>query len=140
MIAGALVAVLGLGLTACSKEVSANNLEAGDCVEDEATLTSSEADAIDCDEDHVFEVMGKFDVDDGDFPGADELSAQGEDRCKGDIFEDYIGVPYVESEFEASSITPTEETWNEADDRTIICVAFAADQSPRTGSLENAGT
>jgi len=137
MIAGAL-GLLALGLTACSKEVAANDLEVGDCVEDEDTLNSADVEAIDCDEDHVFELIGKFDVDDGDYPGASELSAQGQERCTGDIFTEYVGVPYAESaEVYASSVPPSEETWNEADDRTILCVAHTQDLSPTTGSVEN---
>ena len=108
-IAGALI-VLGLGLTACSKEVAANDLEVGDCVEDQDTLNSTDVEAIDCDEDHVFELIGKFDVDeDGDYPGETELTSQGDERCTGDIFEEYVGVPYAESaEVYASAVPPSE--------------------------------
>jgi Septum formation len=138
-IAGAVV-VLGLGLTACSKEVAANDLEVGDCIVDEDTLNSTDVEGIDCEEDHVFELIGKFDVDDGDFPGDDELSTQGQERCTGDIFEEYVGVPYVESaEVYATPVPPSEETWNEADDRTILCVAHTQDLASTTGSVENSG-
>lgn len=132
--------VLGLGLTACSKEVAANDLEVGDCVEDAATLNSADVESVNCDESHEFELIGKFDVDGDDYPGDSELQATGAERCQGDIFEEYVGVPYAESaEVYASAVTPSEETWNEADDRTILCVAHTQDQSSTTGSVENSG-
>mgnify|MGYP001214348278 CR=1 FL=1 len=137
MIVVALV-MLGIGLSACSKEVAANDLEVGDCVEDEATLNSADVEAISCDDSHVFELIGRFDVEDGDFPGQEELSSEGNERCTGDIFEEYVGVPYAESaEVFASPVVPTEETWNEADDRTVLCFAHTQDLSATTGSVEN---
>jgi Septum formation len=139
-IAGASI-VLGLALTACSKEVAANDLEVGDCVEDEETLNSADVEAIDCGDDHVFELIGKFDVDDGDYPGATELTAEGDERCQGEIFEDYVGVPYEESaEVYVSPVPPSEETWNDADDRTILCFAHTLDLASTTGSVEGSGS
>ena len=87
----------------------ANDLEVGDCVEDQDTLNSADVKSIDCGEDHVFELIGKFDVDeDGDYPGETELTSQGDERCQGDIFEEYVGVPYPESaEVYANSIPPS---------------------------------
>jgi hypothetical protein len=131
--------VVGLGLTACSDaEVTANDLEAGDCVEDQDTLNSTEVDSIDCDESHAFEVIGKFDVDDADeYPGADELSAQGDERCQGDIYSEYTGEDFDPAgEYLATSVYPSQETWDEADDRTIICLALPADGSSTTGSIK----
>ncbi len=130
--------VLGLGLTACSKEVAANNLEVGDCVEDETALTSAEVEAVDCGDEHAFELIGKFDVDDADsYPGAAELEEQGATECQGDIFEEYIGSPFnPDGEVLVDAYYPSEETWDEADDRTILCFGFLSDGSTSTESLE----
>src|SRR5688572_27045194 len=138
LILGSALAVLGLGLTACSKDVAANDLEVGDCVKDEETLNSADVESIDCEEEHVFELIGKFDVDDADeYPGADELTEEGTSRCQDDIFEEYVGVPYEESaEVYASAVPPSEETWNDADDRTILCFAHTQDLAETTGSVE----
>jgi hypothetical protein len=132
------VVVLGLGLTACSKDVAANDLEVGDCVKDEETLNSADVESSDCEEDHVFELIGKFDVDDEDeYPGEAALTEEGTTRCQGDIFEEYVGVPYAESaEVYASAVPPSEETWNDADDRTILCFAHTQDLAETTGSVE----
>ena len=113
--------LLGLGLTACSQEVAGNDLEVGDCTGSE--IESTEIDAVSCDEDHAYEVFAVFDVDGDDFPGASEISAEAE-ACNGDLFEDYVGTPYDSSDIYTQTLVPTEETWNEADDRTILCFLY----------------
>jgi hypothetical protein len=116
--------------------VSDNNLRPGDCVEDAATLSSSEVTTIPCSQPHVFEVFGKFDVADGPYPGDDQLNSLGEERCTGQLFTDYVGVDYASSTVYASSVPPSRQTWEQADDRTILCVAHESGQTPTTGSYE----
>jgi Septum formation len=136
----AVLALLGLGAGACSSggtEVAANNLEVGDCVEDEATLNSIDVSAIDCDEDHVFELYHRFDLEDADeYPGVSEVQAEGNQRC-GQRFERFVGAP-PGAEYTFIAVPPSQETWDEADDRTVLCFAALADGSPTTGSLEGA--
>ncbi len=130
---------LAVGGTSCSKdaEVSANDLQVGDCVEDQATLNSVDVSAIDCDEEHVFELYHRFDLEDADdYPGETEVQAQGDEGC-GDNFEDYVGAPPGEIAFVA--IPPSQETWEQANDRTILCFATRTDFAPTTGSVEGSG-
>ena len=137
MIAGALI-VLALGLSACSKEVSANSLEVGDCTNDDFTGAVGEVDTVDCADSHTAEVFAVFDVDGDDFPGTADIQAQAAEGCNGDRFSGYVGTPYEESEIYTTFLVPTEETWNEADDRTIICLAVTQDGSASEGSVEGA--
>lgn len=131
-------ALMGLGLVACSSEVAANDLEVGDCVVDEAALTSADVEAVDCGDEHQFELIGRFDVDDADeYPGEEELVAEGDAECQGDIFSDYVGTDFDPAgAVLVAPIYPSQETWDEADDRTILCFAFAADGSSSTESVE----
>ena len=139
MIAGALLA-LGLvaGLTACSGDVAANDLEVGDCTEEELSGAVGEVDTVDCDESHTAEVFALFDLEGDDFPGTSEIQAEAAEGCNGDRFEDYVGTPYAESEIFSTYLVPTEETWNDADDRTVICLAVTDDGSATEGSVEGA--
>lgn len=137
MFVGALL-VLGLGLAACSSDVAANDLEVGDCTDQDLSGAVGEVDTVDCEESHTAEVFAVFDVEGDDFPGTAEISAEAAEGCNGDRFEDYVGVPYEESEIYTTYLVPTEETWNEADDRTIICFAITEDGSPTEGSVEGA--
>jgi hypothetical protein len=135
---GLAVVVLALGLTACSKEVAANNLEVGDCTNQDLAGAVGEVDTVDCEESHTAEVFAVFDIEGDDFPGTAEIQTEAADGCNGDRFEEYVGVPYAESEIYSTYLVPTEETWNEADDRTVICFAVTQDGSPTEGSVEGA--
>lgn len=137
MVAVALL-VTGLGLVACSKEVAANNLEVGDCTDADLSGAVGEVDTVDCAESHTAEVYAVFDLEDGDFPGDADIQAQATEGCIGDRFEEYVGLPYQRSEIYSTSLVPTEQTWNDADDRTVICLAVTQDGSATTGSVEGA--
>jgi hypothetical protein len=137
MIAGALVA-LGFGFTACSKEVSANNLEVGDCTDEDLSGAVGEVDTVDCADSHTAEVFALFDISGDDFPGTADVQSQATEGCNGDRFEEYVGTPYEESEIYTTYLVPTEQTWNDADDRTVICLAVTQDGSASEGSVEGA--
>lgn len=143
----AALALAGCGSAASTvgSMVSGNDdpfaIEVGDCV-NEALLSGGgdETDSIPvvpCDEPHDSEVYAAFDVDYAEFPGVDQLQADGEERCLAE-FEPFIGVPYDQSAIYFSSYYPTEGSWNELDDREILCIAFL-DGEQATGSLAGAG-
>jgi hypothetical protein len=133
-IAAAMVG-LGLGLTACSS-TPANDFEAGECTNDSLTGSIGEIETVDCDGEHTAEAFAQFDIDGDDFPGADEVSSQATEGCQGDRFADYVGLDYPSSIYLVSTITPTEETWDN-DDRTVICViSGTTDGSTLDGSAE----
>jgi hypothetical protein len=133
VIVGALI-LLGLGMTACGKEVAGNDLAVGDCTSSD--IQSTDIETVGCDEDHTYEVFAVFDVDGDDFPGASELSAEAE-SCNAERFEEYVGTPYAESAIYTQTFVPTEETWNEANDRTILCYLFEPEDA-EAGNLEPA--
>src|SRR5262245_58326653 len=117
LIAGVMMVVGASGLlTACSKDVAANDLEVGDCTNQDLTGAVGEVDTVDCGESHTAEVFALFDIDGDDFPGTSEVTSQAEEGCNGQRFEDYVGTPYQQSEIYSTYLVPTEETWNEADD------------------------
>lgn len=125
-------------LAACGSDVPANDAEVGQCTNQDLTRLVGEIDSVDCAEPHTAEVYAIFDIDDDDFPGADAISDLAVDGCNGDRFEDYVGLPYEVSEIYSATLAPTEQTWNDADDRTVICLAGAQDGSPSEGSVEGA--
>lgn len=136
MMAAALI-MLGTALVACSS-TPANDFEAGECTNDSLGGAVGEIDVVSCDEAHTAEAFATFDVDGNDFPGADEIQAQAAEGCQGSRFEDYVGLPYAESIFLTTALTPSQETWD-ADDRTIICIINGTtDNSDLDGSAEGA--
>ena len=117
------------------------DLEAGDCFDVPESGNITDVDGIDCDEPHDNEVFATFDVAGGPnapFPGSAAISAQAQARCTGALFTDYVGVPFQQSVFNATSINPTQQTWEELDDREVICVATSADGQPLTSSVRDA--
>jgi hypothetical protein len=131
-----LLALLLFGLAACGAQVAANDLEVGDCIEEEEDITGAvdSVPTIDCEEDHVAEVVGKFEVEGEEFPGEAELETEAEEGCR-EAFEEHTGEP-PGAAFRIEFLTPTEESWDDADDRTIICLGLSADGDPLTESIE----
>lgn len=150
-----LVLVAALALGACSQDaekdettrdesgdvvgegdVGALSLQVGDCVESGGVGSVTDLPVVPCDEPHQSEVIAVFDLPDGDFPGASEASAAGEQGCTGDAFADYVGVDYRESIFRITYLVPTEQTWDAADDREVVCLAEAPAGEELSGSIK----
>jgi hypothetical protein len=151
---------LTLGLVACSSEPKATRDEAGtvavegsldafdiavgDCIDDASTTSEevtevSSVTAVPCAQPHDAEAYSVFDLPDGDFPGQDEVSLAGEERCMQD-FESFIGTPYEESRYEVSTMFPSEEAWNELADREFVCLVVDPAGAKLEGSLEGAAS
>ncbi len=127
-----------LAVTGCSKDVQANELDVGACVADEDALNDAEIDTVSCDDEHGFELIAKFDLDGDDYPGDDVVRADAEEGCQGDRFSEYVGQTYDEAaDVVVTPIPPSEDTWDGAADRTVLCFAHAPDAEPTTGSLQD---
>jgi hypothetical protein len=137
----ALIALLvGLG-TSCGglldDEVA--TADVGDCITNDIAGAVGEFDVVDCDETHTAELIFKFDMPDGDFPGAEAISAEAQEQCTGSNFEDYVGLDYASSEIVVLPVTPTEQTWNEADDREVLCFGSNLDASDLDETIQGSG-
>lgn len=142
-------------LTACSSDSTTRNddgeiveggevgvfaVQEGDCVNfPDAVDAVSSFDAVACEEPHDGEIYKLFDIEGfEDFPGDAEVSDQGTVGCR-DAFEPFVGIDYNSSIYFFTFFSPTEETWNDRDDREVICIVTAAEGEPQlTGSLEGA--
>lgn len=123
------------------------SLKVGDCMP--ATDSSGEitdVDVVPCSEPHADEVFYEFELADGDLPGDDEITAQVEAECV-PAFSEFVGMDYYESTLDFWWMTPTEQTWTQADDRLVQCIIYQPDPDDSTGqtrldvtgSLEGAG-
>lgn len=112
--------------------------EVGECVTNDLSSGAlvEEFDVVDCNESHQAELFFKFELPDGDFPGQEAIDEAVTEQCQGSEFDDYIGTPYSESEIVVAPLVPNEQTWNEADDREVLCFAVASDGSALTESVE----
>ena len=102
---------------------SLTSLEVGDCVsEDGVEGLVDDIDETSCDEEGALEVTKVFNMDDGDYPGQDAVDEAALDECPSDV------VTYL---------YPTEESWNGADDREIVCFSQAGGDTEETDEPED---
>ena len=108
--------------------VSVFRIRAGDCLlqPDEDAEEIGSLDAVPCDQPHDAEAFALFDMEgaaDAPYPGMAAVDGAVVAGCTGSRFDAYVGIAYVESRYFAAGIFPTEETWEERDDREIVCIA-----------------
>jgi hypothetical protein len=133
----AFVAAAGVLVGCGGDEVTVPTAEVGECVtNDVSTGSVSSFDTVECTEGHTAEMFFSFDAPDGDYPGDAELLALAEEECAGEAFESYVGIGFQESSLGVDAVRPSEQTWNDADDRTVLCFAVAGDGSELTESVE----
>ena len=125
-------------------EVSVFNLQPGDCIKpaEELPAEVSDLEAVPCEEPHTQEVFAAVqyestDEDDDQFPGPSDLEAFANARCI-EEFEPYVGIDYVDSELYFTYLMPTVRSWEENDDRTIVCLAVSTGEA-ETGSVRGSG-
>jgi hypothetical protein len=135
--AAALIGAAGLvaALGACGSSDSVMNLAVGDCLSssDLTNGTVETAPTINCSEPHDAEVYASTTLPDGDYPGTTAVQSSAEDFCL-PAFEDFIGMAYVDSEFDVFPLSPSEAGWTSSDDREILCVVVSS--TPVTGTLK----
>jgi Septum formation len=125
--------------------VSVESLEPGDCVTPSADQDAlREVPVADCAEAHGVETFAVLDIDEasfpdvpgGAYPGGAELRAFAYDACQAP-FEAYVGVPFWDSVYDITTITPSPSSWATGD-REIVCLIVDLDGNPLTGSARNA--
>lgn len=109
----------------------------GDCTNDVADGEMSEVPVVPCGEPHDNEIFFAFDMPDGEFPGAEAFSAAAEEQCPA-AFESFVGIALADSMYQWWPITPSEGSWNEGNDREILCLAFDPSLTQIEGSLAGA--
>jgi hypothetical protein len=123
-------------LVACGSRVF--SIDVGTCFDDTEAEQVSSVPEVDCSEPHDNEVFALLNYTESDsYPGQDTLNETGKELCIVQ-FDAYVGLSYPESELEVFPITPSEDSWNESNDREIICALYALDFSKLTGSMRGA--
>lgn len=125
-----LVLVVG-GLAGCQSSGNAT-LQVGDCVSLEPSDNGDKTVRVDCAQPHNQEVFYSFAMPNGDFPGYFEIGDAAQDECTS-AFEDYVGVPWEQSDYTYDFAAPDEETWAQGE-RTITCLLEDASGERLTGS------
>jgi hypothetical protein len=121
-------------------DLSAFSFRLGDCWNDPPLDQSvSDVAAVPCERAHDAEVFYVFSLDGGGgaFPGDDTVGQSSQAGCVGQ-FAEFAGEEYATSELEVVYLSPTRESWDEEDDRIVVC-SVSDPAGPTTGSLRDAG-
>lgn len=114
------------------------DLKVGDCLpydqpaDDDAGMVA----VVSCDQPHSDEVYHEYTLDDAEYPG-DSAVADDADIACAKAFDAFVGIAYDDSELDFYTITPSEYTWTEMDDRVVQCAVFDY-EGDVTGTLEGA--
>ena len=148
-IAGAAVAAV-IGITTAAQRndageitdagsVGAFEVRIGDCFNDEAFENTeiSEIPAVPCAEPHDNEVYAAFDIT-GEWPGTDRVEELAHEGCL-ERFAGAVGKSYEESVIDYTTIYPTEGSWNQRDDREVLCVGYHMEAEKLTGTIRASG-
>jgi len=132
----ALVVVgLLMPLGACSRGAEVLDLKVGDCL-DKSELAGDEVTSVEtkeCTEPHDAEVFASVEHADGEYPGRTAVEKQAREECTAK-FQEFVGVPYAESKIYFSTLSPTKESWDKADDRSSLCILLS--EEPVSESLQ----
>lgn len=123
--------------------LSVFSMRVGDCFDDPDRLAAgellelAEVPGVPCDEPHDNEVFAVFDLpddEDSPYPGSDAIYTIGLEECLS-YFQGYVGIAYKDSRLEIDPFTPTATSWNDKDDREIVCFLYDLTLAPLTGSM-----
>ena len=139
------IAAVLLGL-ACVLAVScgqgsAFSLDVGDCLDEPQGAEFSDVDKIPCDEPHeleVFAVVQHPAGDDAPFPGTARIEQVAFDLCFA-FFEDYVDRPYADSLLDIATFNPTRGSWDDIDDREIVCLLYDLESQYMDESMKGSG-
>lgn len=106
----------------------------GDCLDDaDAADEVTSVPVVDCSEPHDSEVFARSLVSGTAFPGDEELEAQLTEFCRGEVFTEFVGVPFADSQYFTGGYFPTPASWASGD-RELLCT-IRADGVKTTDSL-----
>ncbi len=113
------------------------SLKVGDCMPaTDASGAVQDTDVVTCDTPHADEVYYEFELPDGDFPGDTAIETAAGENCV-PAFTDFVGLSYDESTLDFWYYSPTQESWESANDRLVQCI-ITDPAGDVTGSLAGA--
>jgi len=127
------------GVVVEAGEVGAFRMRLGDCILSIPPNGAFDSvHAVPCTQSHAAEVYAAFNLlgdDDAAWPGATSVNGDADDGCYS-RFTPFVGLAYEQSTYGFFSITPTQESWEQLDDREILCMIAPMDGSLSIGTAE----
>jgi hypothetical protein len=119
-----------------AEQISAKDLEVGDCVSDATSTTGSVKtfDKVDCDKRHDGQVFSIIELADAEkYPGLRFVSGKGQRGCRARLRRQATAKAYRDKQLGYKFVYPTLESWSQ-DDHEVTCLATF--KKPRTTRLE----
>ncbi|MBK8445607.1 MAG: septum formation family protein [Micropruina sp.] len=121
------------GQVTAEASIDAFQVTVGDCTGAMKEGDVSSLKVIPCDQPHYFEAYARTDLEDGDFPGEDELTKHANTFCS-EQFKTFIGLSTKDSAYDMFYLYPVKESWATGD-REVLC--FVGSTSGKvTGTLK----
>lgn len=119
-----------------ASDAGAFTLRVGDCLEpvNWGGEAAESFPVIPCAEEHESEIYASMLMDDGGFPGDAAVEEAATAFCEAE-FASFVGTPWAESALSYAFLVPSQQTWDEADDREVLCLVVDP-EGLVTGSLE----
>ncbi len=118
-------------------DVDAFEIRLGDCFNDSGSSGLEEISSIagvPCSEPHDNEVYALVNLTQASFPGEEAIEGLAFDACLAK-FESFVGKDYESSQLDIFPIYPTRESWNELDDREVVCALYDLDLKKLAGTM-----
>lgn len=111
----------------------------GTCLQfgDDVGAEVTELPVTPCNVPHSHEIFAVVTSGESVYPGFDALEETALTECLGS-FEGYVGISPFDSSLIYSWLVPTLNSWNDEEDREIICVAANGNAAPLTQSIRDA--
>ena len=121
------------GEITASAEANVFSIKVGDCLDLASAGLADEVSSlptVPCTDEHDSEVYAETTLADGDYPT--DIDDQAAEFCYNE-FEPFVGLAYEESSLDAQPMTPTQDGWENGNDRVIQCILMSPEAV--TGSL-----
>ncbi|MEF3405318.1 septum formation family protein [Agromyces sp. CCNWLW203] len=98
-------------------------LMVGDCMNEVSEELVSEVPVVPCDQPHDEEVFFDLTLEGAEYPGDDVIQTQADEACLAQ-FEPFVGMAYDTSTLGFYAYRPSQESWEQMDDRIVSCVIY----------------
>ena len=113
----------------------------GDCFNYEESEEITDVDFVSCDDPHQREAYAVVSIDVAaglPFPGSARVEEVAWNLCL-ERFDEFVGTPYLDSALDIEVFFPTQGSWEDVDDREVICSLYDLEDLYMEGSMRGSG-
>jgi hypothetical protein len=123
-----------VGQVTAAATTDAFSIKVGDCVGKLGGDSAQELPLTPCGQAHFWEAYASINLDGTDFPGTSQVNDLSDKACSA-AYEGFMGIALGDSKYEVTYLTPTKESWTQAQDREVVCLVGNSNGNI-TGSLK----